>query len=174
MWRLIFRVAFLALCALAAGLPLLPGGAPAKDLSSPLADWPVEFEGSVLKPVPLSEREQRFNAGFPGQIAKFTAGRRQLILRRVTAGTRKLHSSADCFRGLGYAVTPKPGMRDALGQRWSCFLASRVGHEVSIRERIVDSRGGEWTDVSSWFWNVLLHRTAGPWTAFTVVETSAG
>lgn len=174
MSRLIFRTTFLVLCAIAAVLPLSGAGDPPAPGSYQLANWPVEFEGTQLQSVPLSEPEARFNAGFPGQIAKFTAGRRQLILRRVTTATRKLHSAADCFRGLGYAVTPQPAMRDAQGQRWSCFLARRGGGEFVVRERIVDSRGGEWTDVSSWFWSVLLRRTTGPWTACTVVETDAG
>src|SRR5262245_8451285 len=62
--------------------------------------WPSTFEGRSLRELPLSEREERFGAGFPGRIARFTDGQRELIIRWVAAPTRQLHSAADCFRGL--------------------------------------------------------------------------
>jgi hypothetical protein len=119
----------------------------------------------------LTEREVIFNRNFPGQVAKFTDGQRELILRWVTKGTRQLHSSSDCFRGTGYNVSPRPATLDARGARWSCFAAERGRHRLLVRERITDERGREWTDVSAWFWSVILRQTEGPWMAVTVVES---
>ena len=119
-----FRCAFLALCALAALLPTFErGAAPARAES--FSGWPAEWEGEALREVPLSARELQFNSNFPGRIAKFTDGRRELILRWVTQGTRQLHGSADCFRGLGYSVTPQPGINDGKRGMWSSFTAQR-------------------------------------------------
>jgi hypothetical protein len=164
-----FRCGFLALCALSALLPLTErGGATAK--RTPPA-WPLTWEGEPIRQIPLTEREVIFNQNFPGQVAKFTDGRRELILRWVTKGTRQLHSSSDCFRGTGYRVSPRPAMLDARGARWSCFAAERGRYRLLVRERITDERGREWTDVSAWFWSVLLKQTEGPWLAVTLVES---
>ena len=165
---LIIRATFLALCGIAALVPL---GAPGNTrFSGPLPDWPQEWEGAVIQQIPLSARDEKFNENFPGRIAKFTDGRRELILRWIGTASRQLHSSADCFRGAGFAVTPQPAMRDAKGQRWSCFLAFRGDHRLLVRERIADQQGHEWTDVSAWFWSAALQRTRGPWLSATVVE----
>jgi hypothetical protein len=166
------RCAFFALCALVAALPAFERGAvPANAETFP--GWPAEWEGEPLREVPLSARELQFNSNFPGRIAKFTDGRRELILRWVTQGTRQLHGSSDCFRGMGYAVTPQPGIFDTRRGMWSSFLAQRGGQRLLVRERITDDRGGEWTDVSAWYWSVWLKRSTGPWLAATVAEKLA-
>jgi hypothetical protein len=167
--HLIIRAVFLALCAMAALAPLRgPGNTP---FSGSLPDWPQEWEGTAIQQIPLSDRDRKFNENFPGRIAKFTDGRRELIFRWVTTASRQLHSSSDCFRGAGFAVTPQPATRDGRGQRWSCFLATRGGRRLLVRERITDQHGQEWTDVSAWFWSAALQRTQGPWLGVTVVET---
>jgi hypothetical protein len=51
-----------------------------------------------------------------------------------------------------------------------CFDASRGGTRLRVCESIRDSAGGEWTDVSSWYWAALLGRSSGPWWATTVAE----
>jgi hypothetical protein len=132
--------------------------------------WPSEFDGRPLQHIQLSDTDARFAREFPGDIAKFTDGNRQFIFRQVAQATRKLHSSADCFRGVGYAVSPAPAMRDNFGRSWTCFAAKRGAEEFVVRERINDQSGGEWTDVSAWYWSVLLGKTPGPWTAITIVE----
>jgi hypothetical protein len=132
--------------------------------------WPATWEGAPIWQLPLTEKEQLFNNSFPGRVAKFSDGRREFILRWVTKGTRQLHSSVDCFRGLGYSVTPQPAMLDQHGGRWSCFAATRAEHHLIVRQRITDAHGHEWTDVSAWFWSVILRQTEGPWLAVTIVE----
>lgn len=166
--RLIFRCAFLVLCALAALLPLTETSVAITRGTFP--GWPETWEGEPLQQTPLTYQEGIFNNNFPGQVAKFTDGRRELILRWVTKGTRRLHSSSDCFRGTGYKVSSLPATLDARGARWSCFAAERGRYRLLVRERITDDRGREWTDVSAWFWSVLLRQTEGPWLAVTVVE----
>ena len=167
--RMMFRIAFLGLCALSALVPLVEkGGAVTR---GSLLAWPATWEGVPMWQIPLSEREVAFNKNFPGQVGKFTDGRRELILRWVTKGTRQLHSNSDCFRGAGDRVTPRPAIHDAQGAHWSCFAAEHGQYRLLVRERITDERGGEWTDVSSWFWSVLLRRTEGPWMAIAVVES---
>ncbi len=163
------RCAFLALCALAASLPMFQRAAVSVSLEA-FPGWPTEWDGEPLREVPLDARELQFNSSFPGRIAKFTDGRRELILRWVTQGTRQLHGSADCFRGMGYSVTPQPGVIDAQRGMWSSFLAVRGQHTLLVRERITDAGGREWTDVSAWYWSVLLRQTDGPWLAATVAE----
>ena len=163
------RCGFLALCALVALLPTF-GREALSASSEAFPGWPAEWEGEALNEVPLSARELEFNSNFPGRIAKFTDGRRELILRWVTQGTRQLHGSSDCFRGMGYTVTPQPGLIDTKRGMWSSFLAERDEQRLLVRERITDERGGEWTDVSAWYWSVLLKRSTGPWLATTVAE----
>lgn len=166
----IFRSMFLLLCAVAALIPLLSRSVQSS-LNTP-PEWPEEFEGRSLYRLPLSDMEERFNAGFPGHVARFSDGHRQVILRWINAGTRKLHSSADCFRGVGYVVTPAPALLDGAGTHWSGFIATRGPHRLRVRERIAErSERQAWTDVSAWYWSTLTQRSRGPWMATTVVET---
>jgi hypothetical protein len=166
---LILRLAFLILCLVAALVPLRDDGMNAAKSTPP--DWPEEFERRALRRLPLSEVEERFNAGFPGHVARFNDGERELIFRWIHRSTRKLHSSADCFRGLGYTVAPAPALQDAAGQRWSSFTASRGSHLLRVRECIIEpSSTKAWSDVSAWYWSTLMQQTRGPWLAMTVVE----
>ena len=100
--------------------------------------------------LPLSAREQGFARQFPGHIARFADSRHEWIVRVIDKPTRMLHPATDCFRGLGYTVTP-----------------------LRVCERIFDAQSGRWTDASSWYWSALLTRadhTMGPWWAVTRVE----
>jgi hypothetical protein len=167
-FMLIVRVAFLASCAFAGLAPLRsPKHANA---TRALPDWPTQWDGREISQLPLGARDEKFSENFPGRIAKFTDGSCEFIFRWVTTGTRQLHSSADCFRGAGYAITPQPAFRDRSERQWSGFLARRDGRQLLVRERIADQRGGEWTDVSAWFWSVTLGQTEGPWLSVTAVE----
>lgn len=166
------RNSFFSLCLVAACVPFLqkPRPAPIGDF---FPEWPGEIGGKRLAPLPLEPKDASFAAGFPGRIGKFTDGERDYILRWVGSPTRKLHSSADCLRGAGFAITRQPVWREASGARWSCFLASRDGKRFQVRERISDPSGQEWTDVSAWYWSALLNRTAAPWFAMTIMEEEA-
>lgn len=159
-------------CGLAAAVPLLPPGrSPSEPVRFP--GWPAHFEGRPLQPFPLPPRAARFAEGFPGRIAGFTDGRRAILLRFVTRPTRQLHPAADCYRGAGFRVRPRPVRRDRAGDRWGCFGASRRDQHLVVCERIHDESGASWTDVSSWYWEALLERSQGPWWAITVEEAGS-
>lgn len=153
--------AFLLAACLAAGAPLLP--AP-QDTTAQLdfPGWWTHFEGRPLRALAVSEEEKRF---FPGHVGRFSDGRREVVLRYFGERTRKLHSSADCLRGLGYQVTPLPLVRGPEGELWSAFEATRGSQRLRLRERIFGPEGS-WPDVSQWYWNA----GDGPWWAVTVCE----
>ena len=157
---------FVLACILAAIVPFLVS-APAVTDTGDFPGWPTEFEGKALQSLPLTALEQRFAERFPGRIARFSDGKREIILRWVAEPTRKLHPARDCFRGSGYKVEALPMQVDARGQRWSRFLATRNQESLLVRERISDERGGQWTDVSSWYWSSFWRESAGPWWAVT-------
>jgi hypothetical protein len=170
MRHVIVRFGFLLSCVIAALMPLKAKNTADRVASFP--GWPLEWEGEPLEQVPLEGRDEKFNQNFPGRIAKFTDGRREFIFRWVTTASRQLHSSADCFRGMGYSITPQPAIRDLKGKCWSRFVATRRENRFLVRERITDERGNEWSDVSAWFWSVAFRQTEGPWLSVTIVERS--
>jgi hypothetical protein len=121
---------------------------------------------------PLTALEARFAADFPGAIARYRAGDAIVIVREVTQPTRRLHPAADCFRAAGYALGAARTHADARRTRWNCFEARQGAQRVRVCEHIADGAGGQWTDVSSWYWSALwAQRTArpGPWWAITIV-----
>jgi hypothetical protein len=137
--------------------------------------WPISYEGSELKELPLTQREVAFVQDFPGRVGRFSDGRREIIIRWVGAPTRRLHPAADCFRGSGYNVTPMPVRKDAAGAAMSCFRASqfRANHgadTLMVCELIHDERGDSWPDVSAWYWSGMLGTTPAPWWSFVVAE----
>jgi len=150
--------------------PLFGAGDEESRATATFPGWPVEYEGRTLARLRASEREMRFAAGFPGMVAAFTDGERTILLRWVAHETRKLHPAQHCLRGLGYAVEPGPVWRDAQGRNWGTTVAERDGLRRRIRERICDAAGGEWTDVSAWWWDAWLGRSTGPWWAATVFQ----
>jgi hypothetical protein len=157
------------LCAGAALAPLIDGAPRAAAVADAFPGWPASFEGRALTRLPLSAMEERFGQNFPGRVGRFSDGRREIILRWVSEGTRKLHPGGDCFKAIGYRLTPQPVT--LLGaQRWSGFVAVRGAQRFAVRERIVDAAGGQWSDVSAWYWAVQLGQTGGPWWAVTVAE----
>lgn len=132
--------------------------------------WPDSFEGRPLTSLPLAGREAGFVRGFPGRVGRFSDGRREIVARWVVEPTRRLHPSADCFRGLGYRIAPADSERDALGRRWGAFRAVKGAQTLLVRELIAGADGRSWSDVSSWYWPAALGRAAGPWWAWTVAE----
>ena len=131
--------------------------------------WPTQFEGKNLIPLPLNEMEKGFASDFPGRIARFTDGEREVIIRWVTEPTRKLHPSSDCFQGLGYTVKPLAARRDERGTLWSKFAATKGNQRLLVYEQIHTESGETWTDASSWYWSALQHGS-GSWWAITVAE----
>jgi hypothetical protein len=120
----------------------------------------------------LTALEERFASNFPGTIARYRAGDATLIVRQITEPTRQLHAAADCFRAAGYTFGTVRTHEDAQQNRWNCFVASQAGQRWRVCERITNSSGQQWTDVSSWYWAALWSRdtaNAGPWWAVTLV-----
>jgi exosortase/archaeosortase family protein len=136
-------------------------------------DWPKEFKGRPLYRLPLSDKEKKFLQAFPGEVARFSDGYREILIRYVTQPTRQLHPAGDCLRGVGFRIMPLPLAQDESSQPWGCVHATRPGESLRVCERII-SRGGEsYSDVSSWFWGASLGRSSGPWFAYTVAEREA-
>lgn len=159
------------LLALAAALPLLAPAASHPDGTARHVEWPTQWDGRALRPLAMSEVEQRFAARFPGAIARFSDGERVIVLRRVEQPTRMLHPAADCFRGLGYRIERAGLERDAQQRLWRCFEALGLdGQRLRVCERIEAQDGASFIDPSSWFWAAALGPSAGPWQAITVVE----
>jgi exosortase/archaeosortase family protein len=132
--------------------------------------WPKSFEGQSLYPLSMSDWELNFASHFPGRIAKFSDGRRQVIMRWIRRETRQLHSLQDCLKGSGYAISRQSISIQEGGQRWVNFTAEKPGSCLSVKERITDDAGGAWTDVSQWYWSALTGKTRGPWLAVSVIE----
>ncbi|QNA85155.1 hypothetical protein G4G27_14975 [Sphingomonas sp. So64.6b] len=133
--------------------------------------WPTSFEGRPIKRIAPAPADRFLARQFPGQVARFSDGRRQIVLRRVAVATRALHPASDCFRAIGYTIEPV-AMRIATdGKPASCFTATRDGRILIACEQVRGANADEaWPDVSSWYWAALLGRSAGPWTASLTVE----
>lgn len=132
--------------------------------------WPKTFEGQVIYPLSMSDWELKFAQNFPGRIAKFSDGNDQILMRWIKHETRQLHSLKDCLRGAGYAVSEQGLALRSGGERWASFAAAKPGSVLAVRERITDSKGGSWTDVSEWYWAALTGKTRGPWLSVSVIE----
>jgi hypothetical protein len=164
-------------CALALLAPWLwapPTTAGGGGAAAAFPGWPTQFEGRPLTHLPLTELEERFGGDFPGRTARFTDGRRELVVRFVTGATRKLHPASDCFVAIGYRVRPLPLKVGADGSRWGSFTAERGGERLLVNERIYSDAGGGWEDVSAWYWAAAAGPNTGPWWAVTVAEREAG
>jgi hypothetical protein len=162
---------FIVFCLLAALAPFAPIRPDTANEPSAFPGWPAQIEGCRLTQLPLSSREERFAADFPGRIARFSDGHREIIIRWVTRETRALHPASDCFKGLGYSIKPLPARVAPDGRRWSSFEARRGDESLNVQERIYDSADKEsWSDVSSWYWQAMMGKTKGGWWAVTVAE----
>lgn len=168
---------FIIACALAAAAPFFinENRNPKLAINAKSPAFPTEFEGKLLEQLPLTAREEMFQADFPGKVARFSDGRREIIVRFVTEATRKLHPATDCFVATGYKTKPLPMKIDGDGKRWSCFAAVKNSdsNKDSLRvcERIsTTDEAQSWTDVSAWYWSALFAEN-GEWWAITTAET---
>ena len=121
-------------------------------------------------PIAPAPEDALLARSFPGRTARFSDGRRQVVLRAMTAPTRRLHPASDCFRASGWDIRPAPMQMVAGAGPASCFLALRGGRTVRVCERIAGSKGANWPDISSWYWAALLDPSSGPWLAALTVE----
>ena len=162
--------AFLLAALAAAVVPLLGGSNDARATNAGFPSWPTQYEGHSLTAMPLTPREDSFVRDFPGRVGRFTDGRREIIMRWVDAPTRRLHPAADCFRGIGYSITPLPVRKHASDAAMSCFRAGHNGDAVAVCEMIRDEHGAIWPDVSAWYWSAMFGASPGPWWSFVVAE----
>jgi hypothetical protein len=156
------RCVFILLHGLAALIPFLSWQSSPQRETKQFVGWPQKFEGLPLMQLGLTEQEQLFAKDFPGQVARFTDGSREIVMRWVNHPSRSLHPAVDCLKGVGYTIAPKPIHVDAAGNYWGCFAARRGGRTLSVCERVYDEAGRSWSDISSWYWATLLGKTDGP------------
>ena len=160
--------------ALAACSPLLAPRIQGESREHAVPAWPHELDGKPLVSVNLGEDERRLLGSFPGAVARFSDGERELLMRWVTQPTRRLHPAEDCYRGWGFEVAA-PRVRAADdGSPWRCFTASRSGETREVCEQIRDSDGRHFTDVSSWYWAATLDPASRPWLVTTVAKRLPG
>lgn len=133
------------------------------------ANWPTEYEGQKLRPLPLSGSEEEFAKNFPGKIAVFQTDKQTIIFRRVNQATRQLHPAADCYRASGFKITNLPRQTDQAGINWNVLEAQKSTRHLEVRERIYDDYGHNYTDVSQWYWAAFWSQTKGPWCSITTV-----
>lgn len=162
-WLLVFLAVAL--------VPILAGTfVPSSEASGRFAGWVEEWDGSALKRIPFTWRERAFLQDFPGQVAHFSDGRRELIMRYTERATRRLLPAADCFREVGFKVTPLGAVQDDKGRGWNTFQAEKFGETLRVSERVTDRRGTEWAHISSWYWAATFGWSSGPWYAITIVD----
>ena len=116
--------------------PFMDWGNDSQKITQSFQQWPAEFEGLPLTRLAMSDKEQSFSTGFPGKIARFSDGSREIIIRYIKKPSRKVHPSADCFRGSGYKVSPQPISRDQNSHLWGCVVAEKNGTNYKVSERI--------------------------------------
>ena len=163
------RALFGLLAAAAALAPLRTPPGPAA--GGPAAPWPTRFEGRSLVRLPAAPEDRLLARSFPGHVARFSDGRRHIVLRQVSSPTRRLHPASDCFRGTGHTVGPSPMRTVAGGGAASCFTATRGGRTLRACEQVRGPGGRSWPDISSWYWSALAGTASGPWLAILTVET---
>jgi hypothetical protein len=145
-----------------------PGSLPETRAGS--SEFATEWQGQPLRPLALSEVEERFARRFPGTLSRLTNGTQVLVLRSVDKPTRMLHPATDCYQGLGYRIAAQQLERDTQHRLWRCFEATRGGQRLRVCERIVDAAGQGFTDTSAWYWAAALGQSQGPWQALTVAS----
>lgn len=175
--RFLNRVLFKSLCAIVLPICMLWGAfaswarpQPSAAVAPRTFEMPAQWQGQTLRPLALSDVEQRFARQFPGTLARMTDGHQVLVLRAVQRPTRMLHPAADCYRGLGYRIAAEQLQLDEQQRLWRCFEARRGGQRLGVCERIVDAQGAGFTDTSAWYWSALLGQSHGPWEAITIAR----
>nr|WP_294170984.1 hypothetical protein [uncultured Sphingomonas sp.] len=158
---------FLMMAALAASVPFVSRASGPPETSA-FPGWPSRHENRAIALLPPAPEDAWLARQFPGRIARFSDGKRQIVLRWVAGPTRLLHPAVQCFRAAGYTIGEAPVRRLADGATMGCFRASKDGRAVLACERIFDARQS-WPDVSSWYWHALLNRAPeGYWAVLEV------
>lgn len=164
-----WRLSVFGLAALAAGMsPLMHRPMEVGVAADTFPGWPSAIEGRAARALPLAEREAAFAREFPGRVGRFSDGEREIILRWVATPTRRLHPASDCFRGLGYKVSPLPMRTGGNGAPMSCFRAQRATDAFEVCEQVTSASGQSWPDISSWYWHALWSGRATSWWSLVV------
>ncbi|MDX2112011.1 MAG: archaeosortase/exosortase family protein [Verrucomicrobiota bacterium] len=146
--------------------------AESKSLSfAPISIASLKLPEGNWTPLPLTAVDARWAATFPGEVLLYGDGEGRLIVRRVEVLTRRLHPAEDCFRGMGFKIADRRLIREGISS-WATFTATKVNTTYSVRERIQDTSGNSWTDVSAWFWHAMLGKSTGPWLSLVQVAIS--
>jgi hypothetical protein len=162
---------FTCLCAFAWAMPrLIQADASSQKVPTDFPGWPAAYEGQPLEKLPLTEKEAFFLKDFPGQVGRFTDGKREIIIRWVSDTTRQLHPAYDCFKNLGYSITPKPVMLNQQHTRMGCFAANKEKDAFLVCEYIQDPTWKSWSDVQSWYWDAFLGNSNGGWWSYVVAS----
>jgi exosortase/archaeosortase family protein len=143
---------------------------PQASVSQEAPAWPTQFEGKLLAVLPLTDKERAFAQGFPGQIARFSDGESEIIIRWVKEATRLLHPASDCFKGLGYSISVLPLKRASDGTVMGCFIASRDGVRLQVCEQVRNDKGQVWADASSWYWAAFWGGVQTPSWSYVVAK----
>ncbi len=168
------RVAiFCAVAVLAALTPVLPRPETQATRVSTFPGWPEEFDGEKLDRLPPGPQDDWFARDFPGRVARFATADKQVVVRWIDAPTRRLHPASHCFRGAGYAISPRPMRVARRGGGMSCFTATKDGESLEVCEQIrhldEDDDGRTWPDVSSWYWSAVTAPAEESWWSYVVV-----
>lgn len=162
------KVVFGALAGFAAVVPLVDDDTrPVKTSAFP--GWPTHYEKRAIAVVPPAPEDAWLSRQFPGRMARFSDGDRQIVLRWVAGPTRLLHPASQCFRGAGYTIGPAAMRHADAGAAKSCFRASKNGVAFVICERVF-AGARSWPDVSAWYWHALLNSTPSGYWAIVEVE----
>jgi len=161
---------FFGTCLTAAILPYYSSPFSVSTSSANFPGWISEWRGAPLRRLPLGWREGNFTERFPGQVAQFTDGRRRILIRYTARPAWTLRQASVCLRDAGFEVQSLPDELEETGERWACWKAWNSHERWLVRERISDTNGGQWTDVTSWYWSAAYGRSRGPWWALTIFE----
>lgn len=150
-----WRAALFAVLASAAALVSLLDKPAVAASTGAFPGWPARHEGRALTMLAPAPEDAWLANRFPGKIARFSDGARQIVLRWTPGATRLLHPAATCFRGSGYTIDHAPMRRASNGATSTCFRARKDEHTLLACERVMVG-DQSWPDISAWYWYALL------------------
>ncbi len=146
-------------------------------------DFPLMFEGRRLRELPdelqfCGAYEKTFSNAkkIPGHVKRFrdAQGEQDITICIVNAPTRLLLPASDNFRTSGYDIKTRCIRVDIYGRKWGSFIAVKKGRQPKqVCELIHDTEGLCWSNVPDWYRDAFIGKTAGPWTAYTVITQAS-
>jgi hypothetical protein len=160
-------IPYLLACVIAASVPF--NQQKAVTIHSEFTAWPKEFEGRDLIPISIDAKlRSMLSRNFGGKVGYFLNGTDEVVIRWVSNPGRSVHPATDCFQASGFRIRDEELCLDSQNELWRCFTAIKKNENYKVRERIIDSDGNSWSDVSSWYWAATLQKTSGPWWFYTI------